>query len=510
MERYRIAYARRWGGSSSRLPGAPVRARFRESLLALSLALSLAAATALIAPAPATAHTELRSSSPADSAHLSEVPREVRLRFSGPVELAFSALELIGPDGRLIALEEPVHPGDSAEVVVARLRTLAMPGTYTVRWRTAAADGHPLRGSFTFTVSPGAAGLPGGEPLGVGAQPPAEHHPAAAMDRANRFDAASPLYVAVRWLTFVALLGLIGAVAFRVLVLGLLGRGGTTPAFFASADTGAARLGLVATGILIGATLLRLYAQSVAVHGAGLALDPGRLGAMLTGTTWGLGWLLQACAVVVALIGLLLHGRHPAPGWGLALFGATGLAFTPALSGHAASLADGTGVAILVDGLHVLGAGGWLGSLLATVAVGIPAALRLKDRRGEAVAALINAFSPTALAFATVVLATGVVSAWLHLGSVSALWESGYGRTLLLKLAFFSVVFTTAAYNWLRVKPRLGHLKAANHLRGSAAVELTAGLVVLLVTAVLVGTPPPRDLDSARVKRPAAAALPEP
>lgn len=82
---------------------------------------------------------------------------------------------------------------------------------------------------------------------------------------------------------------------------------------------------------------------------------------------------------------------------------------------------------------------------------------------------------------------------WLRTQALSALWESGYGRTLLLKLALLSVVFATGAYSWLRVRPALGSTAAAGRLRRSATLELAAGVLVLAVTAVLVATPPPME-----------------
>lgn len=219
---------------------------------------------------------------------------------------------------------------------------------------------------------------------------------------------------------------------------------------------------------------------------------------MLIRTTWGWGWLLQAAGILVVLLGLFAVRRGGAFGWAPALAGAIALAFTPSLSGHAVAAQELTTLAVLADGLHVLGAGGWLGSLLLVVVVGIPVALALEPgRRATAVAALINAFSPTALGFAGLVVATGLFSAWLHLGSVSALLESGYGRTLLLKVAVLTVVFGTGAYNWLRVKPSLGTERAATHLRRSATIELAVGALVLAVTAVLVATPPPMDTEGA-------------
>ena len=152
---------------------------------------------------------------------------------------------------------------------------------------------------------------------------------------------------------------------------------------------------------------------------------------------------------------------------------------------------------MLADGLHVLGAGGWLGSLLAVLAVGIPVAMRLgREERGPAVAVLVQAFSPAALGFAALVTATGVLSAVFHLGSFADLWQSTYGRTLLLKIGVLSLVFGTGAYNWLRVKPALGDDEGPRRLRRSAGFEVTVGAAVLLVTAVLVATPPPTEMDA--------------
>lgn len=185
--------------------------------------------------------------------------------------------------------------------------------------------------------------------------------------------------------------------------------------------------------------------------------------------------------------------RAPIPGapWLLAGVGALALAFAPALSGHAAAVPRLGPLAILADALHVLAAGGWIGGLLVLVAAGIPAAMRLeRDERGPAVAALVNAFSPTALAFAGTLMLTGLFAAWLHMGSVPALWESGYGRTLLVKLGVLSGVFATGAYNWLKVRPALGDELGATRLRRSARVEIAIGALVLLVTAVLVATAP--------------------
>ena len=474
----------------------------------------------LLTPATALAHGKLKSSAPAAGSHLSVAPTELRLTFTEATEVTFTRIELFGPDSQMVALGPIAFTdGDARRVVVAAIRGALREGTYTVAWQMAGADGHPVRDRFTFMVMPGASGLadpptagvatpvPGEAAAGVVAPgqtpPPAAHHDPATMPDQAGFDAESPLYVAVRWMTFTALLVALGAVAFHLFVLGFLRRA-EGPArepdspMLAPASMRAAALGLWAVALLGVAALLRLYAQSYALHGAESALDPVLVATMLRRTMWGWGWMLQAVGVAVAVAGFLMARRGRRSGWAIATLGVVALAFTPALSGHAAAVPRLTSLAVLADGLHVIGAGGWLGSLLFVVVVGLPAAYRLPEgERGGGAAQLINAFSPTALAFAGIVAATGVFSAWLHLDAVSALWQSEYGRMLLLKLGILSVVAGTGAYNWLRVKPALGNIEGAVRIRRSGTLELAVGVLVVVVTAVLVATPTPMDATMA-------------
>jgi copper transport protein len=81
------------------------------------------------------------------------------------------------------------------------------------------------------------------------------------------------------------------------------------------------------------------------------------------------------------------------------------------------------------------------------------------------------------------------------MSELSALWQSGYGRTLLVKLAMLSVVAGTGAYNWRRVKPTLGTAAGTMRMRTSARIELMVGALVLIATAVLVATPTPMDMQ---------------
>lgn len=452
-------------------------------------------------PAVAVAHDGLQRSSPAKDAVLTSGPAALRLTFSNPPNLRFARVQLL--DSANVEVGLGALGVDSVRTLVAPIANPLPPGRYTVVWQIAGADGHPVRGRFSFAVAgDGSAAHAGGEPAANVAAPgadapPAAHHPSADALDEDAFDAESPAYVVLRWLTFIGLLIVIGTFAFQAVVLPLASRRGGPDAagFIAGAHARSARIGLMFAALLLGASLVRLFVQSYAMHGGAGSFDPSLIGAMILQTVWGWGWMLQVGAAVLAL--LAFRAQRSGKGWASSLLAvaALALAVTPALSGHAVSASKLKALAIAADALHVLGASGWLGSLALVLAAGIPAVLALQpDLRGKSVADLINAFSPTALVFAGLAGATGLFSAWLHLERLGNLWGSTYGRVLLLKLAILSIVAATGAYNWLRVRPALGGPDGAARIRGSARVEVGVAVVVLLITAILVATPTPMDM----------------
>ena len=89
------------------------------------------------------------------------------------------------------------------------------------------------------------------------------------------------------------------------------------------------------------------------------------------------------------------------------------------------------------------------------------------------------------------------VSTWVLAGSVSALFGTGYGRLLLIKVALFLVMVATAAVNRLVITPRLmqefdikAGPEALRRLRNNSLIETAIGAIVLLIVAAL-GTLPP-------------------
>ncbi len=108
----------------------------------------LALAATLVTATAALAHSKAEDTTPAAGATV-ETVEVIELRFDDPMRV--TAIALVGPDGELaITRETGLDP-------VTEFRAMPnenMPaGAYTVDWRGLSSDGHPMQGSFSFTVT---------------------------------------------------------------------------------------------------------------------------------------------------------------------------------------------------------------------------------------------------------------------------------------------------------------------------------------------------------------------
>ena len=451
----------------------PVHSRRLLAVVLLLIAPLLAAARGTAFP-----HLALKRSEPEDQSRLSAPPQQISLWFTAKPQLAFSRITLTGPTGG-VTLATIV--ADTGNVLHARVpRTLAA-GDYTVAWQTASADGHPIRGQFTFSVATSST---------ADATLPSISADSAHPDTSDNATEPRRLsdYRSARWLEFVALITILGALGFRHGVLPPLASRGVPTA---DAADRARRLGQGALLLYALGALVRLYAESVALNGRQRALAPDALFPVLTQTSWGMGWSTGIIGAALLLAGWIISKRSVSIGTPLALTGALGIVAAPALTGHAASSSSFV-LAVTLDMLHVLAAGAWIGGLLMVVLAGIPAMRRLTDGKPDAaVAALVSSFHPLALFCAPIVVIAGMGTSYLRLGGIAPLTSTSYGATLLLKLGLFVLVAGAALYNSLRARRQLGTPEGTSHLRRSAALELFLAALVLAATSVLVTTPAP-------------------
>ncbi|MFI6761493.1 copper resistance protein CopC [Micromonospora sp. NPDC050417] len=115
------------------------------AVLAVTCAVGL-----LAAPAPAWAHNELRASNPAKGARLATAPVEVTLDFAERLDPRFTTVAVTDAAGKAVTSGKPKVEGVRA---VQPLNQPLDPGDYTVAYRVVSVDGHPVRGSHTFTVT---------------------------------------------------------------------------------------------------------------------------------------------------------------------------------------------------------------------------------------------------------------------------------------------------------------------------------------------------------------------
>ncbi|WP_419096002.1 copper resistance CopC family protein [Streptomyces sp. B6(2022)] len=135
----------------------PTLSRRAARSAARTLVVPLSAALLWAGAPAASAHTDLTSSTPADGATLDALPLSIGLTFSDDMSQEYAKVALTAPDGTPAGAGEPQVDGKSASLAVKP----GLPsGKYTVGYRVVSADGHPVSGSYSFTVRAAAPATP--------------------------------------------------------------------------------------------------------------------------------------------------------------------------------------------------------------------------------------------------------------------------------------------------------------------------------------------------------------
>lgn len=124
----------------------------RAGLLATLTLLALGAPTAAHAEGPALPHFALSKSSP-EAGSTVKAPDEVRLWFSQVPQEGTTSIRLLNAAEELIHTSDVAQSSDDPKSFAVSLHAPLPPGAYTVVWRAMGADGHVVRGDFSFTVS---------------------------------------------------------------------------------------------------------------------------------------------------------------------------------------------------------------------------------------------------------------------------------------------------------------------------------------------------------------------
>jgi copper transport protein len=460
---------RRAGG---RGPATAARAAAALAVVALGL---------LLTPARADAHAELLSTQPTAGEQLATPPSQVVLQFSEAVDISDDSVRVLDATGEAVTDRAPEHPQGQRSQVVLALPDLD-DGAYVVTWKAVSSDSHPVSGAFTFRVGTAAGAAADDKALIAdvlgGSGTAGGDHVLGGIYGAARFAAFAGLVVVVGSLMFVTWLWPAGL-----------------------ADRRARRLlagGLVTAAV---ATVLCIPLQGAYATGGSLgdAFDPGIVGDEL-GVRTGRAWLLRLVllGVVAVLVRLRRLDRRAAVGLGLALL------VTVSVTGHASS-GDWVPLAFAVDLVHLGGVSVWLGGLAV-----LAAAVLWQDAEGD-IEAIVARFSQVAFVAVVLIVASGTIQGIRQVGSYDALFDTDYGRLLVIKVLLVGAMLCAAAFSraWVReraaardhaltLSPGPGAVAASpgpgaarlSLLRRSVAVEVGIGVCVLAVAALLVNAVP--------------------
>lgn len=419
------------------------------ALATLGLARPAAAHAALL-------HASLLSSEPKAGAVLRTPPDRIRLVFSERLEPTMSGLAWAAAPAGAPPLTSIVDPHD-ARALVATPGALPV-GSYVIAWRVVSADGHRVDGRIRFTMV-GAEQDSAAVALNV--QPPRGSDTTGVSGTTIMHDTrVGRMTRVLRASAITALL----AVAGLALMISLLPISGPRPIQLAT------WLGVAATLLLAAYTVV--WSIDVA-GGDGPAVD-----AVMTATSTTPG-ALEVARIALAVLALWALGlaRRPALA---ALFATVAVLITGA-SGHSAVILPYW--TIPAKAIHLLGAALWLGGLLWIVSA---------ERHGERYVEGTRRVSSLALLSVMIVVASGIVQSALFLPSVRALYESTYGRLVLLKVAGLIVLLFFGAYH-RRIVPRMETTIARRQLRRSVRVEIGVMVVVAALGGLLATVaPPPR------------------
>ncbi|MBV6760611.1 copper resistance CopC family protein [Rhodococcus opacus] len=104
----------------------------------------------LLGMSPAQAHSELESSNPAADSVMDYAPAGVELVFNQKISDQFANVTVTAPDGTQVGDPKPTVEGERA---LLPIQDGIPSGQYTVGYRVISEDGHPITGSFSFTLA---------------------------------------------------------------------------------------------------------------------------------------------------------------------------------------------------------------------------------------------------------------------------------------------------------------------------------------------------------------------
>ncbi len=471
-----------------------------------SLPAILACLVALLLPAAASAHARLEGTSPPQGAVVKAEPTAVVFEFDEAVEGNFGAVRVYDAAGERVDEGDAFHPDGDGPKLGVHLKPGLPDGSYTATYRVVSADGHIVSSGYVFSI--GKAGKAPTETVGE------------LIGGAGNGKVTEVAYGVARGLEYLAIALAVGGVAFLLLcwlpALGAAAVGEESRRAAARAFAKRLRVVLwIAAGIGLLATAAQIVLEGAEAAGiSGFSAITKTIVEETLGTRFGTVWGFAFLAWLVIAVGTGLMGSFPHEQRGgssrspslrslatlLVLVPLVYLVLCPALGGHGSSQSP-VALNFTVNAIHVASMAVWLGGL-GTLLLVLPSATRSAATpadRGRLLAGPLARFSTVALAMVALIMATGLIQAYVYVRHLGDLLSTGYGRAVLAKFLLLVVVMAVAAYNRRDSVPQLNAIAERGESPGRPGILLRRALraevallaVVIGVTAALASYAPP-------------------
>jgi copper transport protein len=406
-----------------------------------------------LAPArPASAHAGLLQSDPPSGAVLAGSPDQVVLTFSEPVRIVPGKVRIIGPNGRNVADGAPATQGSQLRIP---MKETTERGSYLISYRVISADSHPISGAIPFSIGAPSANAPTESTTGTAGDP-----------------LVTTLLGGARYLGYAGLALVVGPALFlSVLWPRRLSRRGPL------------RLVKAGVGLVVLSSLAEQYLQAPYHAGTGLFGASAADLREVFNSQYGAAHLVRIGVIAALAVLLPVFVNRPSAtdgrvGWTdrtlVAILAVVGLATWP-VSGHAAATSVPV-VTTVADVAHLGAMAVWIGGLVTLFA------FVLRRANARELSAILPVWSRWATIAVGVLVAAGTVQALVSLGSVRGLYDTTYGRLLIVKITITAGVLAIA---WYSRRLTLGPLRDAGASAGGVdtapagvrLVESTAGAV---------------------------------
>jgi copper transport protein len=410
------------------------------------------------------AHASYVDSSPKAFQSVPSSPAEVSVSFSEPIELAYSSIKVLGPDGNEVDMNDPHNVGGDTASIGVTLQPNLPEGEYTVTTNVlSAVDGHVTGDTFVF---------------GVGTNVQQQSGVSSQQQQQQQKDILSPEESVSRFPGMVGQVIVVGAAFGTLWLWKPLARvpwlSSAISKTRVSIDRNMMRLIIIGIGLVLASGVAMIIVQAISIN-AGI---PEAI-ATKFGNVW-LARMLQSSilmAIAVAVYRKLTKSNTIASRAEIYAILILGLAVlvTSSLITHAAATSQV--VPILLDFFHNSAASIWIGGLILLGFVAVPKILSIGDSmvKSAALSVLIPRFSTVVVTLLGISVITGPTLLFALESDLSLTVVSVYGQILAIKLGLAGVMVVMGGYSQFIVQKKAVAIVVAASSRGGGGGAGTTG-----------------------------------